>query len=1485
MSQEKVELRNYGKHKPVVSSRTTVINRGGSLPFGGGVTSQRSSTLRMSMGGGPSYAAGTLAGLSHKGVNDVISTRDKEKKDMQGLNERFASYIEKVRFLEAQNKALLAEIERLKKLKGFDVSEIKELYENELAECRNVIDDLSKEKAKFDSTLVGLQDALDDEKRERFAAEKENAELRNKLDRLNDQIGEYEGEVATLRGRVNGLEDEVGKLRAANKRLQEDICRLRADLDEETRKRIEAECKAQAIEEDLTFRLNVADAEIKELTALLDRDKGTEMRDIWKGEMSKAVSELQKEYDNQLAAIRADCEMRMESQLRELQAGVNRDNMEAAQAKEEVKKLKSKMGGMNPRIGELEAENAKLLAQLRQLQIDYGDLEADRDREVSDLKTQIETLSMQMEAVMQELQVLQDAKLSLELEISCYRKLLEGEEQSLKHVVESASGARSKGANQLADIVQKSNSGKSDKPDDGGMVFKVQMKSPSSLPMKETSPTDGSNKGLSSSESVGKMVVNRTCRGNITFDNAKADGTVVTLANNTAPGRGSKSTNIQGWKIRRFIKEKEKYSYEIKDNITLGPGQTLNIYTQGSADEAGPNDIVANIITWGGGAGSFQLFDKENDRPSTIAHEMAHTIGITHEQKRSDRDGYVTVHFDAIVEDKVKNFDKDQTYNYHPYDIESIMHYQQEAFSNGNGNTIDVADENLAFLIRSRGSMTYYDVSDILTAYKCSSKCNKKTAPACKYGILNHKCECYCMDGFVGVTCDTIETDSDCGGSIDLTHGEEKIITSPNYPEKYPTGKLCRWVVRNSDGWLPQIIIEDLHLTANTVSHCYHWLEIQYNLPGQTGIRKCGEIVNEKWSASTDSGGTMILTFDSKYVANRPAEAGFRARLKLIGKGCRSEPCVHGKCIQTSPDAKFQCICDIGFKGELCDQMKEKTSLRCSFEVDTKCIFTNIEENDDFQWSLFKGASTSAGTGPTHAYKGQYYMLAEMSNPRIPNDKARLVTKVKFPGVDRCLRFYYSMFGQNVGTLNVLMAGKGRAEEIVWTKSGNQGDRWKEAAIFIPSTTDLKLIIEAVRGNDWDSDIAIDEIIISYGKCREVSKECLTTSNGAEYKGTLSITENGQTCKDWKSVSHSFGTQLNNNVNYCRNPDNKARPWCYTGSGTGSWEYCDVPQCDNDECLHSKNGYEYQGVVSTTKTGRECQRWDSQFPHDHKYSSLSAHENFCRNPNGEQPFPWCYTTDSKIKWDYCDIERCSSSHKPHECKKTEKGIEYFGTISKTMKGRTCKRWDKAGSTKAKSSLGDQENYCRNVGKRDKPWCFTDDPKRKWHYCDIPSCVKPDLTECLQSEYGLEYSGKLNTTEQGLACLPWTQTDLKFYGLNLKGHENYCRNIVIRERPWCYVEQGWDYCKIPRCTASPKECLEDSKGEKYFGTTNTAKDGFMCRRWDSDWVQKKTQGNFMFLKDQENYCRWTKMMPGPWCFTTNPNPKNSYGHEFCNIPYC
>lgn len=54
--------------------------------------------------------SGAYATVSSAGVNNVKVSRDKEKKDMQDLNERFASYIEKVRFLEAQNRKLADEL-------------------------------------------------------------------------------------------------------------------------------------------------------------------------------------------------------------------------------------------------------------------------------------------------------------------------------------------------------------------------------------------------------------------------------------------------------------------------------------------------------------------------------------------------------------------------------------------------------------------------------------------------------------------------------------------------------------------------------------------------------------------------------------------------------------------------------------------------------------------------------------------------------------------------------------------------------------------------------------------------------------------------------------------------------------------------------------------------------------------------------------------------------------------------------------------------------------------------------------------------------------------------------------------------------------------------------------------------------------------------------------------------------------------------------
>ncbi|CAB9520535.1 Hepatocyte growth factor [Seminavis robusta] len=73
---------------------------------------------------------------------------------------------------------------------------------------------------------------------------------------------------------------------------------------------------------------------------------------------------------------------------------------------------------------------------------------------------------------------------------------------------------------------------------------------------------------------------------------------------------------------------------------------------------------------------------------------------------------------------------------------------------------------------------------------------------------------------------------------------------------------------------------------------------------------------------------------------------------------------------------------------------------------------------------------------------------------------------------------------------------------------------------------------------------------------------------------------------------------------------------------------------------------DYRGTINVTVGGVTCQRWDAQLPHKHSrtpsnHPNSGLEENYCRNPDGE-PMAWCYTTDSKIRWSFCDVPYCSA---------------------------------------------------------------------------------------------------------------------------------------------------------------------------------------------------------------------------------------------------
>uniref|UniRef100_A0A4W4G1C8 Kringle domain-containing protein n=1 Tax=Electrophorus electricus TaxID=8005 RepID=A0A4W4G1C8_ELEEL len=147
------------------------------------------------------------------------------------------------------------------------------------------------------------------------------------------------------------------------------------------------------------------------------------------------------------------------------------------------------------------------------------------------------------------------------------------------------------------------------------------------------------------------------------------------------------------------------------------------------------------------------------------------------------------------------------------------------------------------------------------------------------------------------------------------------------------------------------------------------------------------------------------------------------------------------------------------------------------------------------------------------------------------------------------------------------------------------------------------------------------------------------------------------------------------------NPDNDVNgPWCYTTDPYKKWDYCQIPDCAIEECIHC-SGENYRGKISTTEGGYTCQRWNSEKPHNHGYipsviPDKHLEENYCRNPDGE-PRPWCFTTSPSKRWDFCSIPRCISewpSTVPKLSCATGDGSSYRGTVAVTASGKTCQIW-------------------------------------------------------------------------------------------------------------------------------------------------------------------------------------------------------------------
>ncbi|KAM6220481.1 tissue-type plasminogen activator [Rhynchocyon petersi] len=182
-------------------------------------------------------------------------------------------------------------------------------------------------------------------------------------------------------------------------------------------------------------------------------------------------------------------------------------------------------------------------------------------------------------------------------------------------------------------------------------------------------------------------------------------------------------------------------------------------------------------------------------------------------------------------------------------------------------------------------------------------------------------------------------------------------------------------------------------------------------------------------------------------------------------------------------------------------------------------------------------------------------------------------------------------------------------------------------------------------------------------RCEIDAKVPCYSEKGVNYRGTWSTTESGAECINWNSsalvLKRHNARRLDalrlglGNHNYCRNPDQDSKPWCYVfKAGTYSPEFCSTPTCAKGKIkdCYSGKGSDYRGTHSLTISGTTCLPWNSMILIGKIYTvwksnaqalGLGKH-NYCRNPDGDEK-PWCHVLkDRKLTWEYCDVPQCST---------------------------------------------------------------------------------------------------------------------------------------------------------------------------------------------------------------------------------------------------